>query len=741
MAAFWKGIRSTESRSGTDADSPHARAGAGSPDIAARLQLLDEFESSGQGWFWATDAAGQITYLSPAAAAALGTSAEALSGQPLSSLFMLDATETGQGEERSSERTLPFAMRAKNTISNMELRLATEDHEIWWSIFGRPQYDPNRNFIGYRGNGKDITELRRSRQDASRMAMYDSLTGLANRHRMGQRLDSILKSYRMAKRSCALLMLDLDRFKQVNDTLGHQAGDELLKQVAQRLERIIAAQGEIGRLGGDEFQIILPDMDDRGQLGELANRLIQMVSQPYTIEGSRCVIGTSVGIAVAPYDGLESDNLVRSADLALYAAKGGGRGQYRFYSNDLKDVAEERRQIEEDLRDALANDQIQLHYQPIVRAEDNIVVGFEALLRWEHPERGWIGPEDFIGIAEESNLIYSLGEWALRKACEDAAAWPNNVRVAVNVSATQFGTTGFAKTVASALAASGINPDRLELEVTESLFMGDRKATEEVFSILKKLGVRLALDDFGTGYSSLGYLRTAPFDKIKIDRSFVETSTEGGSNNSAIIAAIISLAGALGMDTTVEGVEAFDQLDLVRKQGGTLIQGFIYSPAIPAGEVNERFSDGVFKIEPMGPQKHRHDRRSVFRRIGVIHADYRYEAMLRDISKTGARIEGLLGVPVGTELVLDLGEGQLAIAVVARSKDAVQGVQFETPLISDGAGGLCTRHRVSPYALASAGMPLAALGSGTVIGAPGGPAARPLFMQVEVVSSRSDRAA
>ncbi len=740
MAAFWKGNRSTEGRSGLHGDDSSGLAGAGA-DIAARLQLLDEFESSGQGWFWATDGSGQITYISPSAATALGASSDALAGRPLSSLFVLDTPESQEEEERSTQRTLPFVMRAKNTISNMELRVATEEREIWWAIFGRPQYDADRNFIGYRGNGKDITELRRSRQDASRMAMYDSLTGLANRHRMGQRLVSILKAYKVAKRCCALMMLDLDRFKHVNDTLGHQAGDELLKQVAQRLTRIIGTQGEIGRLGGDEFQVILPDMDDRGQLGELANRVIQMVSQPYTIEGSRCVIGTSVGIAVAPYDGLESDDLVRATDLALYAAKGGGRGQYRFYSNDLKDVAEERRRIEEDLRDALVRDQIQMHYQPIVRAEDNIVVGFEGLMRWEHPERGWVSPEVFIPIAEESNLINSLGEWALRKACDDALAWPSNVRVAVNVSPAQFATAGFPRTVANALASSGINPDRLELEITESVFMGDRGTTDEVFSILKKLGVRLALDDFGTGYSSLGYLRTAPFDKIKIDRSFVEISTEGGSNNTAIIAAIISLAKALGMETTVEGVEAFDQLDLVRSQGGTHIQGYIYSKALRREDVDERFSEGVFRIEPSGPKKHRQDRRLVFRRIGVIHADYRYEAILRDISKTGARIEGLLGVPVGAELVLDLGEGQLVVASVIRSKDAVQGVEFETPLISDGAGGMCTRHRVSPYALAAAGMPLAALGSGTVIGVPGGSGSRPMFMQVEVVSARAERAA
>ncbi|MCB2050099.1 MAG: EAL domain-containing protein, partial [Novosphingobium sp.] len=519
------------------------------------------------------------------------------------------------------------------------------------------------------------------------------------------------------------------------------AGDELLKQVSQRLQRLFGSNCEIGRLGGDEFQVILPDIDDRGRLGELASRVIQMISQPYSIEGSRCVIGSSVGIAIAPYDGITGGDLVRSADLALYASKGGGRGQYRFYSNELKDEAEERRMVEEDLRDALVSSQLEMHYQPVVRVDDNTVTGFEALMRWNHPERGPISPGLFIGVAEETDLINALGEWALRTACDNAAKWPDTVRVAVNVSAVQFAAEGFPKVVASALANSGLDPDRLEL--TETVFMGDRMGAEDTFRILKGLGVRLVLDDFGTGYSSLGYLRTVPIDKIKVDRTFVETCTEQGSNNRAIIAAIVNLAAALSMDTTVEGVEALDQLELVRAQGGTHVQGFIYSRAMPAGAVIDSFSQGSFRIEPSGPQRYRPSRRTVFRRVGVIHEDYRYEAMLRDISRTGARLEGLLNVPVGTEMVLDLGEGQLAVCVVRRSKDAVQGVEFETALINDGAGGYCTRHRVSPYALAAAGMPLLPLGPGASQLAgidllrPG----RPAFMQVDLAGGKAFAAA
>src|SRR5690606_36893535 len=294
-----------------------------------------------------------------------------------------------------------------------------------------------------------------------------------------------------AKRSCALLMLDLDRFKQVNDTLGHPAGDELLSQVAQRLQRIVGAPAEIGRLGGDEFQIIFPDTDDRGKLGEIAKRIIQMISQPYSTEGSRAIIGTSVGIAIAPYDGIEPDELVKAADLALYSAKAGGRGQYRFCSNDLKESAHKSREIEEDLRDALDRGELEMCYQPVVRAADDIVTGFEALMRWNHPERGLISPGVFIPIAEDTDLIDMLGEWALRQACADAAQWPAGLRVAVNVSAHQFSSDNLPGLVAEALASAGLKPHQLELEITESVFMGDADTVDEMFTRLKKLGVKL----------------------------------------------------------------------------------------------------------------------------------------------------------------------------------------------------------------------------------------------------------
>ena len=716
--------------SGDGASAAHVQP-IGMGDHHRRLQLLDDFESTGIAWFWATDDQNRLIYLSPSASQAFGITHEELIGRPLSSLFVLEQDDS----DETAERPLPFLLSARTKFANLTVRLAVDGDPRWWAVSGKPYQDPTGSFLGYRGGAKDITNDYERNRDTSRAAQYDSLTGLANRNRMTKRLTATLTAYKAAKRSCALMMLDLDRFKQVNDTLGHPAGDELLKQVAQRLQRIVGSRGDIGRLGGDEFQVILPDIDDRGELGELAQRIIQMISQPYSLDGSRAIIGTSIGMAIAPYDGIEPDDLIKSADLALYAAKGGGRGQYRFYSNDLKDSAQERREIEEDLRDALERGELQMHYQPVVRTSDNVVTGFEALMRWFHPERGPISPGVFIPIAEDSNLILGLGEWALKQACADAAHWPGELRVAVNVSAHQFNSESLPTVVTNALAASGLKPRQLELEVTESVFMGDASAVNAMFKTLKKIGVKLSLDDFGTGYSSLGYLRNAPYDKIKIDQSFVKGCTEADCTNSAIITAIVSLASALNMETTAEGVEAMDELALIRTLAATNVQGFIYSRAVPQEEVLEKLNSGNLVYQPSGPAKHRADRRRLFRRIGVIHEDHRYEAVMRNLSKTGAMIEGMLNVPVGTDLVLDLGEGQLVVSRVRRSQDATQGVEFETPLISDGADGLCTRHRISPYALAAAGMPLTALPSGQYPllerrNREGG--SRPKFMQVDV---------
>lgn len=680
---------------------------AASGDTVDRLALLDIMEEGDIAWFWATDADGAVVYLSPNAQARLPESAAVL-GRPLLALVedLHDSTRD------HTPRSLTFLLNAHSRFSDRPVGITTSRGKAFWSLSGRPLMDEAGNFRGYRGSARDVTASYQEQHASSRMAVVDPLTGLANRNRMNVRLASMLASFRPARRSCALLTLNLDRFKQVNEAKGLPGGDDLLRQAAQRLQRIVPEGAEIGRLGADEFQILLPDSDDRGTLGELAQRIIQMLSQPYTLSIGRAVVGVSMGISIAPYDGVEAEDLVKSSSLALDAVKNSGRGQYRFYSNDLKDAVQQERQIEDDLREALTSNQLEMHYQPIVGAKDNKVVCFEALMRWDHPQRGMISPAKFIPIAEESDLIGPLGEWALLRACEDATKWPGRIRVAVNVSAAQFTSEGMFAMVTRALAASGLDPRLLELEITESVFMGDLSVVGEMIGKLRHLGVRLALDDFGTGYSSLGSLRQITFDKIKIDRGFVRGCTEPGSVNAAIISAVVRLAEALDMDTTVEGVEAMDELGVVRDLGVKTVQGFIYSRAVSQADVLSKLDIGDFEYHPVGPAKYRAERRTLFRKVGVVHENHRYQAVLRNLSKSGALIEGLLEVPVGTDLVLDLGDGQLVVATVRRSHGASQGLEFETHLISDGSEGLCTRHRASPYSIAAAGVPLQALPAG-----------------------------
>ena len=695
-------------------------------DTARRIELLDSFEAAGLGCFWATDEGGRVIYVSDVAVRNLGRELEDFLGCQLTDIFScVDA-----GAQDGPARPLGFLLSARNTITALPVRVLGAKHETWWEISGKPQVDAKGRFHGYRGSAKDITVARERHRAAETLARSDSLTGLANRHHMEGLLARTLDAYRNAKRSCALMMMDLDRFKQVNDTLGHQAGDDLLKQVAGRLATVVAQTGTLGRLGGDEFLVLLPDMDDRGELGEFAQRIIQMISQPYSLDGSRAIIGCSVGIATAPYDGLDAEALSSAADLALYAAKDGGRGQFRFFASDLKDGAHMRRRIEEDLRDALANGHLEMHYQPIVASATNRATCMEALLRWHHPERGFVAPSIFVPVAEEMGLIRELGAFVLQRSCEDAVLWPVPLRVAVNVSAAQFARDDFPTQVAHMLKHSGLDPSRLELEITESVFVGDSDRTQRIFEEIKSLGVRLALDDFGTGYSSLSYLQRAPFDKIKIDRSFVRGATDAGNNNPEILSAIVNLAEALKMETVAEGVETLDELKLVKERGASHVQGFIYSAAIPQEAVLERLATETVEFEAKGPARFRAERRTLFRRVGVIHHDYRYNAVLRNLSKSGAMVEGLLNVPLDTQLVLDLGGGQLAVCTVRRSKGSTIGVEFETQLVSDGADGLCTRHRVSPYAIEAAGRPLAALPMDAYALLAGSSVSKPSFVEV-----------
>jgi diguanylate cyclase (GGDEF)-like protein/PAS domain S-box-containing protein len=555
-------------------------------------EFLAEYENSGQGWFWETDPDGRIAYVSAFIGEQVGKSASELLGRPFSELFILESAGP------VSQCSLSFHLTARSSFQEMAVRAAVAGEERLWAINGRPVYDDHNAFLGFRGSGSDLTERRRSLHDTSRLAHYDSLTGLANRFQMSQSLEKILEAPQEGDRACAVLLLDLDRFKHVNDTLGHPAGDALLKVVAQRLTATVGKLGRVGRLGGDEFQVILPGRTSREELAELSHQIIASLSQPYRIEGTRVVIGASIGIALSIDDGVTSEAIIRNADLALYAAKDAGRGCHHFYAPDLHIDAEERRQLEQDLREAIAYGGLELYYQPVVATASETITGFEALLRWNHPVWGAMSPARFIPIAEDAGLIAPIGEWALRTACHDLAQWPDWVRVAVNVSALQFANPALAGIVTSALAAAGIAPARLELEITESVFLNDSEGAEAMSAALKRIGVRLTLDDFGTGYSSLGYLQQAPFDTIKIDQSFVRQAAIAGSRNGAIISSIISLAEALGMATTAEGIETLDELELVRLLGCSHVQGYIYERPLCFAAATELLSTGLEPVLP-----------------------------------------------------------------------------------------------------------------------------------------------
>ena len=651
-------------------------------------EILSEYEQTGQGWFWETDRRGALTYVSSTIPAAVGRDMASLIGQPLTELFNLE----GSGQAEDGERTLHFHLNARSSFHDLAVRAANAEEERWWSINGQPIHDGFNNFLGFRGSGNDLTEKRRSEQHASRLAHFDSLTGLANRFQMSQTLEKLLIAPNLEHRACAVFLIDLDRFKQVNDTMGHPAGDALLKQVSKRLERAVDDMGRVGRLGGDEFQVIMPGRGDRDKLAELAHRIIESLSQPYSIDGSRVVIGASVGIALSPDDGVTSEAIIRNADLALYAAKDRGRGCYHFYDADLHSDAEERRQLEQDLRDALVHGGLELHYQPVVHTGSEIITGFEALLRWNHPEKGRLSPTKFIPIAEDCGLIAAIGEWALRTACHDLANWPDSVRVAVNVSPLQFANPALPAIVTNALASAQVHPSRLELEITESVFLNDDAGTDAMFAALKRVGVRLALDDFGTGYSSLGYLKKAPFDKIKIDQGFVRGATIAGSRNGAIIASIVSLANALGMETTAEGVETLDELDLVRELGCSHVQGFIYSKALNLANASARVA-GDLTIVAHGPRSARSLRRTMLRKVTLEQGGERYPVTIRNISASGAMIEGLLDVPRGLTVYLELAEGVAVSSLVKWSQYGRTGLEFAEPLLFDDNGGIGTSRR------------------------------------------------
>ncbi|HVZ52997.1 MAG TPA: EAL domain-containing protein [Pseudolabrys sp.] len=459
------------------------------------------------------------------------------------------------------------------------------------SIVQRPTTDG-----GLVATFEDVTEQHRAEERINYLARFDVLTDLPNRASFYERLGDVLSHLRHND-SVAVLSLDLDHFKNVNDTLGHPIGDVLLKLAAERMRGCVRGEDIVARLGGDEFAIVQVTSIDSPKAAALASRLIEDVGAPYELEGHQIVVGVSAGIALAPADGGEPDVLMKNADLALYRAKADGGGTYRFFEKEMDARMQARRALELDLRRAVLQHEFELYYQPIVDVKTGRITGCEALIRWHHSERGMVPPAEFIPVAEETGLIVPIGEWVLRTACAEAARWPREVTIAVNLSPVQFRSRNLVQTVTDALRASGLTPGRLELEITELVLLQESDGAFVVLHQLRDLGIRIAMDDFGTGYSSLGYLRSFPFDKIKIDKSFIH-DLSSKEDSVAIVRAVVGLSSSLGITTTAEGVETRDQLTRLASEGCNEVQGFLFSPPRPAREVERMLSDLI--AQPAG---------------------------------------------------------------------------------------------------------------------------------------------
>ncbi len=547
---------------------------------AKRGRRLEEIEQSSAEIQWQTDAQGRLNGVSDRLSELFTMPPEQLELTPLNALFTGGRPFAIFLPESSDARHIRSCMRHQRAITRRTISPMLRGESRCWAIIGQPQFDQHGTFTGYAGTVSDVTELLRNQTSAQIQAQTDALTGLPNRLAFQRVVDGRLKA---ATVSFAVLSLDLDGFKAVNDSYGHGVGDELLRQCADRMRRDIRPDELTVRLGGDEFALVLsvsmPEM-----VHNIALRMVTKLSEPYNIDGRLVRVGVSIGFALAPQDGTTFKQLLHNSDLALYRAKTGGKGQAVAFAKEMNSEHQLRRQLEMDLRRALSTPEISLVYQPIINLANGRIVACEALVRWNHPERGNVPPCDFIPLAEETGIILELGRWIAETACHEATHWPADIRVAVNVSAVQFRNQGFVGEIASVLATTGLSPRRLEIEITESVLITEQLRTVDTFQKLRGTGVRISLDDFGTGYSSLAYLADFAIDTIKIDQSFVH-KMQHQHVAATIVQAITSLAANLGVATIGEGVETREQLQLLSDHGCGEGQGYLFSRPLPAKDI------------------------------------------------------------------------------------------------------------------------------------------------------------
>lgn len=549
--------------------------------------LLHDYAEQSSDWLWEVNADHLIVNPSARFATAVDKEIRDLRNMPLVDLFE-DSTERNQ---------LIQSLAAGEAFRDIHAPIKIGGKLRWWRLSGRRIKTKDGVSKHIRGVAADITSARKAEARVAHLAHFDSLTNLPNRALFNQSLQRSVSRMRDDQK-LAVLYLDLDDFKTINDTLGHGAGDMILKSVANRLENTIGIQGMVARLGGDEFAISLRNCGSNKDVIHIAKKIIENVSEAVMVDGQRVATGVSIGIAIAPESGTSCEELIKYSDIALYHAKENGRGCASLFEPSMHEAVQERRNIELDLRAALKRNELELFYQPLVNIETSEIIGYEALLRWNHSEKGMIMPDVFIPVAEETGLIVQLGEWVVRSALHEVANWPEHLTVAVNLSPAQMRSPNLMPTIINALATTGIAPHRLELEITESVLMNDNQSNVELLHKIRSLGVRIALDDFGTGYSSLNYLRSFPFDKIKIDRCFVD-GIDSREDCRAIIRAVTGLATSLGMVTTAEGVERSDQLSQLKLEGCVQVQGYLFSKAMPAAHVVGRIAPTVERPVPL----------------------------------------------------------------------------------------------------------------------------------------------
>ena len=545
-------------------------------DSEARFRDVSHASSD---WIWETDRSGRLVFLSERFHELTGRTPEAFLGRPLADLL-------AEGPDAGGQRPLCRSMILGRPFRDLVCQVAHSSGQVRLLRFaGRPAIDRHGNFRGYRGTASDVTAGIAAERQARHLGLHDPVTGLPNRELLRRRLDHALEK-RGANRMVAVLLMDLDRFKSINDTLGHAAGDKLITLCARRLEACIQDSGTVARLGGDEFALVQTDLADTLETRTLCRRLLAVLQEPFDLAGHEVAVTGSIGVAFAPEDTSAADQLLQFADMALYRAKEDGRNAFRFFEPEMDGRQQARRALERDLRSAVARGDLEVHYQLQLQLDGRgqRPVGVEALLRWQHPERGWVAPAEFIAVAEESGLILPLGEFVLRTACTQVAQWPE-LSLSVNLSPVQFRHGDLVELVQDCLATSGLQPARLELEITESVLLRHPAGAIKTLSQLRELGVHIAMDDFGAGYSSLGYLQQFAFDTIKIDRSFIgaiETRNDAG----AIVRAVVGLGRSLGIRTCAEGVETAEQLAFLEAEGCDQVQGFYFSHALPAHEIS-----------------------------------------------------------------------------------------------------------------------------------------------------------